>query len=80
MTAEVFSGLPNELKTIEIDVEKRKFLVNGESFGKSTGFELICNVKDGFHVTLKVDAKVLFAYTKCGKNKTADSCPSGSDD
>ena len=40
MKAEVFTGLPNELKTIEIDVEKRKFLINGESFGHSREFSL----------------------------------------
>ena len=40
MKAEVFSSLPNELETIEIDVKKRKFLINGKSFGRSLGFTL----------------------------------------
>lgn len=81
MQANVFTNLPNELKTIEIDVEKRKFLINGEPFGKSMGFELVCNTKDGFHVTLKVDTRVVFAdYTMSGKSKTADFVTSGLDD
>lgn len=33
--------VPHELKTVEIDVEKRKFKINGEDFGKHcTGFTI----------------------------------------
>lgn len=36
--------VPHELKTIEIDVEKKIFRVNGEDFGKDcTGFSLYCS-------------------------------------
>ena len=33
---------PRELKTVEIDVEKKIFRVNGEDFSKVTGFKLSC--------------------------------------
>ncbi len=82
MKAEVFTGLPNELKTIEIDVEKRKFLINGESFGHSREFslEIVCKASEGYEVSLKANSDVKFkGYTMKGKEKTADTCTSGSD-
>lgn len=51
---------PRELKTVEIDVEKKIFRVNGEDFGKVVeGFTLSCinsmdKEKDWFYVTLKL--------------------------
>lgn len=72
MNAEVFTRLPNDLKTIEIDVEKRKFLVNGESFGRSLNFTLTLNTTNGYEAELKVGTNVEFrSYTKSGKLKTA---------
>lgn len=36
--------VPHELKTVEIDVEKKIFRVNGEDFGKDcTSFSLDCS-------------------------------------
>ena len=44
MTAERKIFVPHELKTIEIDVEKNVFRVNGEDFAKNcTGFNLDCS-------------------------------------
>lgn len=51
---------PRELKTVEIDVEKKLFLVNGEDFGKvARGFVLACTEprdeeSDWFRVTLNL--------------------------
>ncbi len=37
----------HELKTVEIDVEKKIFRINGEDFGRDcTGFHLICSPAD----------------------------------
>ena len=58
--------VPHELKTIEIDVEKKIFRVNGEDFGKGcTGFQIFCDTKhakdDGmFSVCMHIDSDMRF--------------------
>ncbi len=50
--------VPYELKTIEIDVEKKIFRVNGEDFGKDcTGFSLYCstNYSDAERYAVRMD-------------------------
>lgn len=52
--------VPHELKTIEIDVEKKIFRVNGEDFGKDcTGFSLYCstNHSDEERYAVSMDIK-----------------------
>lgn len=66
---------PRELKTVEIDVEKKIFRVNGEDFSKVTGFNLSCkpalseHEKDWFGVVLNVesDIKYISEYDIRGK-------------
>lgn len=66
---------PRELKTVEIDVEKKIFRVNGEDFGKVvSGFVLNCTEpkdreKDWFKVflTLKTDIRYSSEYNLDGK-------------
>lgn len=45
----------NELKTMEIDVEKKIFNINGEPFGKGcTSFSIFCRPKEfEIHVTME---------------------------
>lgn len=63
--------VPHELKTVEIDVEKRSFKINGEDFGKNcTGFTITCNGVDDFAIRVEVDTTVQFA-TYNGKNRTS---------
>lgn len=70
MKAEVFSSLPNELETIEIDVKKRKFLINGKSFGRSLGFTLSLDTRDGYKAEMQIGTNVEFAgYEMSGKKK-----------
>ena len=70
MKADVFTSLPNELKTIEIDVEKKQFLINGESFGRSLNFTLNLDTKDGYKAELKIGTNVEFRnYARDGKLK-----------
>lgn len=60
--------IPHELKTLEVDTEKRIFKINGEDFGKGcTGFQIICNRYDSFDIRVEVDTKVRFASIKNGE-------------
>lgn len=57
--------VPHELKTIEIDVEKKIFRVNGEDFGKDcTGFSLCCSTKhsdaERYAVSMDIDTYMRF--------------------
>lgn len=57
--------VPHELKTVEIDVEKKIFRVNGEDFGKDcTDFSISCEAgnPDGwFKVYMRAHTDVKFA-------------------
>lgn len=68
---------PHELKTIEVDVEKKIFKVNGEDFGKDcTGFSISCetgNRDEWFRVLMEISQNLAFEskYDFDG-NKTSD--------
>ncbi len=50
--------IPQELKTIEIDVEKKIFRINGEDIGKNcTWLSVICDLRDPDE-RLRVSAEV----------------------
>lgn len=55
---------PHELKTIEVDVEKKIFKVNGEDFGKNcTGFSISCDVKnrdEWFDIFMRISQDMIF--------------------
>ena len=71
--------MPHQLKTIEIDVEKKIFRVNGEDFGKNcTGFSIYLDTKDPheewFHVTMDISEKLRFCSTyNIDGNKTSEN-------
>lgn len=53
--------IPHELKTIEVDTEKKIFRINGEDFGREcTGFMISC-APDDFRIDMEVDTTVHFA-------------------
>lgn len=53
--------IPHELKTIEVDTEKKIFRINGEDFGDGcTGFMISCT-PDDFRIDMEVDTTVHFA-------------------
>lgn len=68
---------PHELKTIEVDVEKKIFRVNGEDFGKNcTGFSISCiagNYDEWFNILMNISSDTIFEskYDFHG-NKTSD--------
>lgn len=72
MNVNVFSEVPNILKTIEVDTEKKIFNVNGVPFGSScTRFYISCEAAEGFKIQMETDTSVRFAsYEMNGKKKT----------
>lgn len=62
MDAKVFSEVPNELKTIEVDVQKKIFKVNGVPFDdRCTHFYISCEGGEGFKVKMELNTTVQFA-------------------
>lgn len=54
--------VPHELKTIEVDTEKKIFRINGEDFGDGcTGFLISCTPED-FQIRVEIDTTVHFAH------------------
>ncbi len=52
--------IPHKLKSVEVDVEKKIFKINGESFGKGcTGFTISCKPEE-FVIRMEVNTKVVF--------------------
>lgn len=62
--------VPHELKTIEVNTEKKIFRINGEDFGhECTGFMISC-IPDDFRIDMEVDTTVHFAsYPNKGVQK-----------
>lgn len=53
--------VPHELKTIEVDTEKKVFKINGEDFGKDcAGFTITCHSYNSFDIRVEVGATVKF--------------------
>ena len=51
--------VPHVLKTIEVDVEKKIFRINGEDFGRGcTGFRIECFDYGAFDIRMEVDTTV----------------------
>lgn len=70
MKAEIFTNTPNELKTIEVDVEKKIFNVNGVPFGDNcTSFNISCEAAEGFKIIMEFDTTVKFALYGMNGNK-----------
>lgn len=67
--------IPHELKTIEINIEKQIFRVNGEDFGSSCDeFRINCNTKrsssEYIEVAMYIKSGILFAnYDLKGKKQ-----------
>lgn len=68
----------NELKTMEIDVEKKIFNINGEPFGKGcTSFSIFCRPKE-FEIWAELEGTVRFVTFNLptGKKISEGSCES----
>ena len=65
---------PMELKTIEVDVEKKIFNVNGKPFGEGcTGFSISCEASEGYKIRMEIDTTVhLASYALADGKKEVD--------
>lgn len=60
--------IPHQLRTLEIDTEKKVFRINGEDFGKGcTGFQIICHNYNSFDIRVEIDTTVKYVAIKNGK-------------
>lgn len=51
-----------KLETVEIDVNKKIFKINGIDFGhRCSGFDIYCDTENGFIVRMEVKTTVTFA-------------------
>lgn len=65
--------VPHELRTIEVDVEKKIFRINGEDFGKGcTGFTISCEGYNEFWIRMEINTTVQFASYR-GTDRTSVS-------
>lgn len=62
---------PIELKTIEVDVEKKIFNVNGKPFGEDcTAFSISADAVEGYRIRMEIDTTVrLASYGTDGKKQ-----------
>lgn len=60
--------VPQNLETIEVDVSKKIFKINGNDFGDGcTGFRIACTV-EGFDISIELDTKVRYVgYARNGE-------------
>ena len=71
--ADIFTSIPNELKTVEIDFEKKIFKINGVDFGDdTTDFSINFEAGEGFNVYMDAHTKVRFATYDINGNKITD--------
>ncbi len=71
--AKIFSDVPNELKTIEVDVEKNIFNVNGVPYGDNcTSFSIFCEAAEGYRIRMEIDTTVKLASYKMNGKKISD--------
>lgn len=73
MKADIFTESLNELKTIEIDFEKKIFKINGVDFGDTTtDFSINFVAGDGFNVYMDAHTRARFATYDVSGNKITD--------
>ena len=60
--------VPHELKTIEVDTEKKIFKINGEEFGRDcAGFTITCRRYDNFMIRVEANATIRYVSIENGK-------------
>ncbi len=57
---EILSNVPQEIKTLEVDVEKKIFRLNGIDFADGCDyFSVSCEGGKGFHVRMELNKKIV---------------------
>ena len=73
VNAKIFSETPNELKTVEIDIEKKVFNVNGVPFGEGCrSFVISFDAVEGHSMRMDINTSVKFAHYNLNGEKTTD--------
>lgn len=58
----ILAGVPQEIKTLEVDVEKKIFKLNGVDFGDGCDyFEISCTGEDGFKIRMELSKRIICA-------------------
>lgn len=59
---EILAGVPQEIKTLEVDTEKKVFKLNGVDFGNGCDyFEISCTGGEGFQIRMKISKEIICA-------------------
>lgn len=59
---EILAGVPQEIKTLEVDAEKKIFKLNGIDFGNGcTYFSISCTGGEGFRIRMELEKSIICA-------------------
>ena len=59
---EILAGIPQEIKTLEVDTEKKIFKLNGVDFGNECDFfEISCTGGEGFKIYMALSKRIICA-------------------
>ena len=71
---EILAGVPQEIKTLEVDTEKKVFKLNGVDFGDGCDyFEISCTGGEGFKIRMELSKRII--YANYGTDNTLESEP-----
>lgn len=71
---EILTGIPQEIKTLEVDTEKKIFKLNGIDFGKGCeDFVISCTGGEGFKFRMELSKRII--YANYGTDNTLESEP-----
>ena len=58
---EILTGIPQEIKTLEVDTEKKIFKLNGIDFGKGCEeFVISCTGGEGFKIRMELSKRIIY--------------------
>lgn len=59
---EILAEVPQEIKTLEVDTEKKIFRLNGIDFGRGcTYFSITCTGGKGFRIRMELEKRIICA-------------------
>ena len=59
---EILAGVPQEIKTLEVDTEKKVFKLNGVDFGNGCDyFSIACTGGEGFRIRMELSKNIICA-------------------
>lgn len=59
---EILAGVPQEIKTLEVDTEKKVFKLNGVDFGNGCDyFSISCTGGEGFRIRMELSKYIICA-------------------